>query len=66
MSDKPERIDIPTGGSLLEAFRALREFLAEQARANGRELDPGWYDDGPESRPGLYPHLRKKQKEEDA
>lgn len=54
MSDKPERLDIPTGGSLIKAFRAFREMAEAHAKANGRELDPAWYVDDPVSRPGLY------------
>ena len=65
MSEKPERFFLPTEGSLLGAFRAIREFIAEKARAEGRELDPAWYEDDPEDRPGLYPHLKKEQTNED-
>ena len=64
MSDKPERFFLPTEGSLLGAFRAIREFIAERARAEGRELDPAWYEDDPEDRPGLYPHLRQEEHNE--
>ncbi len=64
MSDKPERFFLPTEGSLLGAFRAIREFIAAKARAEGRELDPAWYEDEPEDRPGLYPHLREEEHNE--
>ena len=65
MSDKPERIDIPTGGTLIGAFRAFRAMVEAKAKAEGRELDPAWYEDDPEDRPGLYPHLKKEQTNED-
>jgi len=64
MSDKPERIDIPTGGTLIGAFRAFRDMIEAKAKAEGRELDPAWYRDGPEDRPGLYPDLRQEEPDE--
>ena len=64
MSDKPERIDIPTGGTLIGAFRAFRAMVEAKAKAEGRELDPAWYEDEPEDRPGLYPHLREEDHNE--
>jgi len=54
MSDKPERIDIPTGGTLIGAFRAFRDMIEASEKAKGRELDPEWYKDGPEDMPELY------------
>lgn len=64
MTEKPQRFDLPTGGSLIEAFRALREFFAAELRAKGRELDPAWYRDGPEDMPDLYPDLQEEAEHE--
>jgi hypothetical protein len=55
MSDqKPVRVDIPTEGTLLGAFRAFRAFAEKLAASHGQKLDPRWYEDGPEDRPELY------------
>jgi hypothetical protein len=62
--EKPQRFDLPTDGSLIGAFRALREFIAAEARAKGRELDPAWYLDGPEHMPDLYPQLIQEKQDE--
>jgi len=54
MSDqKPVRVDIPTEGTLLGAFRAFRAFAEKLAASHGQKLDPRWYEDGPEDRPEL-------------
>ena len=55
-SKKPAvtRVDVPTGGSKLEAFRAMRAWAEQMAKKQGKTLEPGWYADGPEDSPGLY------------
>lgn len=64
MPEKPQRFDLPTDGSLIGTFRVLREFFESQLNTGGRELDPAWYLDDPEHRPGLYPHLRQEGQDE--
>jgi hypothetical protein len=56
MSDQQKlvRVDIPTEGTLLGAFRAFRAFAEKLAASKGQTLDPRWYEDGPEDRPELY------------
>ena len=58
---KVERFDIPTGGRTpLEVFRAMRAYFEKVAESQGKKLSPGWYDDGPEAKPGLYKQQSKK------
>jgi hypothetical protein len=55
-----QRFDVPTKATLIETFRAFRSYLERVAAAEGKTLDPAWYQDGPGDRPGLYqdqPHL---------
>jgi len=58
------RVDIPAGGSALAAFRAFRAYVEEVAKAKGTKLDPAWYLDGPEDRPGLYRDVKKSEDED--
>jgi len=53
-NQQPVRVDIPTEGTLLGAFRAFRAFAEKLAASKGHTLDPAWYLDGPDDRPGLY------------
>ena len=64
MSDRPQRIDIPTSGSLLAAVRPFRDVVEAKAKANGRQLDPSWFRDGPEDRPALYPPQKRSDTNE--
>ena len=57
-----ERVDIKCGNTALETFRAFRAWAEKVAAERGKKLDPAWYLDGPEDRPGLY---RDAQKSED-
>lgn len=55
-----KRFFVPTKPTLIEGFRAFRSYLERLAESQGKKLDPAWYKDGPEDRPGLYkdqPHL---------
>jgi len=49
-----ERFFIPTGGSAINAFRAIRAWAERHCAARGETLDPAWYRDGPEDMPELY------------
>jgi hypothetical protein len=48
------RVDIPTRGSALATFRAIRKWAEAIAASRGETLDEAWYRDGPEDRPELY------------
>ena len=52
--EKVERVYIPTGGSKLATFRAVRAWLEKIAAADGKKLPECWYKDGPEDQPDLY------------
>jgi hypothetical protein len=58
------RVDIPTGGSALAAFRAIRKWAEAVAASRGETLDPAWYKDGPEDLPELYGDLPEDSKGE--
>ncbi len=49
-----DRFYIPTQGSALATFRAIRRWAEKVAASQGKTLDPEWYKDGPEDRPALY------------
>ena len=54
------RFDIPSKQTLIEGYRAFRDYLERVAKAEGKKLDPVWYKDGPEDLPAMYsdqPHL---------
>ena len=51
---KVERVDLATKGSKLEAFRAFRGWAEVVAKRLGQEMDPIWYQDGPEDMPEMY------------
>ena len=53
-SERITRVDIPTRGSALATFRAIRRWAEAVAASRGETLDEGWYKDGPEDRPELY------------
>ena len=60
MTEKIERFDVRTGPTIIEGFRAFRAYLERTLAAEGKSLDPAWYDDGPDKVPHLYkdqPHL---------
>ena len=48
------RVDIPTGGSALKTFRAMRSWIESRMKAEGKTLPDFWYKDGPEDMPELY------------
>ena len=54
MSSNIQRVDIPTKGSKLQAFRAFRRWAEKVASERGETLDPEWYKDSPEDAPELY------------
>ena len=54
-----QRFDIPSKPTIIEGFRAMRAAFEKAAAAEGKSLDPAWYDDGPE----FLPHLWKDQPE---
>lgn len=59
-----ERFDVPTKAYLIDLFRAMRDVFERQVAAQGEQLDPAWYEDGPDKRPNLYkdqPHLLPEQ-----
>jgi hypothetical protein len=51
---KIERFDIPTQRPLIDIYRAFRANLEKVAEAKGEKLDPSWYADSPDEKPGLY------------
>ena len=51
---EPERFYIPSKLTIIEGFRVMRDAFEKMVKVKGRQLDPAWYDDGPESRPNLY------------
>lgn len=65
MAEKPERFDIPSSGNVLEVFRAIRAFFETVAEEAGQSLEPEWYADAPEDRPGLYPQHEKESRHEE-
>ena len=68
MSEPIERVDIPCAGSALAAFRAFRVWAEQVAASQGKTLDPAWYEDCLEDRPGLYrksPTVRQPEGEPD-
>lgn len=54
MAEKIDRFFVPTKPTLIEGFRAFRNYLEKVFEAKGEKLDPAWYDDGPEKVPHLY------------
>ncbi|MFM7207582.1 MAG: hypothetical protein ACKO4T_13040 [Planctomycetaceae bacterium] len=57
---EPVRFDIQSRATILDIYRAFRQYAEKVAAANGRTLAPAWYADGPKDRPELYkdqPHL---------
>lgn len=61
--ERVERFDIPAKPTLIELYRAFRGYVERVAAAQGQTLEPGWYADSPDEKPGLYkdqPHLLKK------
>jgi hypothetical protein len=49
-----QRFDIPSRATIIEGFRAMRDVLEAAVQARGNQLDPAWYDDGPEACPWLW------------
>ena len=63
----PQRFDIPSKPTLIEMFRAFRGFLEKSFEVKGRKLDPAWYADSPDERPGLskdQPHPLAKGRQQ--
>lgn len=63
-----QRFFIPTKPTLIESFRAFREYLEKALASKGEKLDPEWYRDSPDEAPELYkdqPHLLKKGSSDD-
>ena len=68
MSEKTEHFYVRTGPTLIEGFRAFRASLERMLAAEGKSLDPAWYDDGPDEVPHLYkdqPHLLSQREGRD-
>ena len=49
-----QRFDSPSRPTIIEGFRAMRDALEASVQARGNQLDPAWYDDGPETCPWLW------------
>ena len=60
MAEPIVRVDIPTHGSARAAFLAFRAWAEQVAASQGKTLDPEWYRDDPENRPGQN-GLKKKE-----
>lgn len=61
MSNPPDRIYVQGGIPPIDMFRALRAWIEQHAAREGKTLDPAWFRDSPQERPGLYPELRSDQ-----
>ena len=49
-----DRFYVPTHGSALATFRAVRAWIETRMKAEGKTLPDFWYADGPEDMPELY------------
>ncbi len=49
-----DRFYVPTQGSALATFRAVRAWIEPRVEAEGKTLSDFWYADGPEDLPELY------------
>ncbi len=49
-----DRFYVPTHGSALATFRAVRAWIEPRVEAEGKTLSDFWYADGPEDLPELY------------
>ena len=49
-----DRFYVPTPGSALATFRAVRAWIETRMKAEGKTLPDFWYADGPEDMPELY------------